>query len=68
MERVGTPALPPLQEGGSLQQPTQPSIVCALVEKGPMVPVRAGHWSRLPNRDQLLGTNAGLGSSTNRDR
>jgi hypothetical protein len=33
-----------------------------------MVPVRAGHWSRLPNRDQLLGTNAGPGSSTNRDR
>jgi hypothetical protein len=45
--------------------------VCAtlpLVEKGPMVPVHLGHWSRLPNRDPLLGTNAGPGFSTNRDR
>jgi hypothetical protein len=33
-----------------------------------MVSVRTGHWSRLPNREQLLGTNAGPGSSTNRDR
>jgi hypothetical protein len=40
----------------------------SLVEKGPMVPVHLGHWSRLPNRDPLLGTNAGPGSSTNRDR
>jgi hypothetical protein len=40
----------------------------SLVEQGPMVPVRAGHWSQLPNRDQLLRTNAGPGSSTYRDR
>jgi hypothetical protein len=39
-----------------------------LVEKGSMVPVHLGHWSRLLNRDPLLGTNAGPGSSTNRDR
>jgi hypothetical protein len=39
--------------------------ISALVEKGPMVPVYLGYWSRLPNRDQLLGTNAGPGSSTN---
>jgi hypothetical protein len=38
------------------------------VKKTPIIPVRAGHWSRLPNRDRLLGTNAGPGSSTNRDR
>jgi hypothetical protein len=38
------------------------------VEKTHIIPVRAGHWSRLPNRDQLLGTNTGPGSSTNRDR
>jgi hypothetical protein len=43
-------------------------FVITLVEKGPMVPVHLGHSSRLPNRDQLLGTNAGPGSSTNRDR
>jgi hypothetical protein len=42
--------------------------ILTLVEKEPMVPVHLGHWSRLLNRDQLLGTNAGPGSSTNRDR
>jgi hypothetical protein len=40
----------------------------SLVEKEHMVPVHLGHWSRLLNRDQLLGTNIGPGSSTNRDR
>jgi hypothetical protein len=40
----------------------------SLVQKGPMVPVHLGHRSRLPNRDPLLGTNAGPGSSMNRDR
>jgi hypothetical protein len=40
----------------------------SLVEKIPIIPVRAGHWSRLLNWDQLLGTNAGLGSSMNRDQ
>jgi hypothetical protein len=39
-----------------------------LVEKGSMVPIHLGHWSRLLNRDLLLGTNAGPGFSTNRDR
>jgi hypothetical protein len=46
-----------------------PSLrLLALVENGPIVPVHLGHRSRLPNRDPLLGTNAGPGSSTNRDR
>jgi hypothetical protein len=35
--------------------------------KRPYGPGSCGHWSRLPNRDQLLGTNAGPSSSTNRD-
>jgi hypothetical protein len=46
----------------------QISTEVTLVEKGPMVPVHLGHWSRLPNQDPLLGTNAGPGSSTNQDR
>ena len=33
-----------------------------------MVPVRLGHPSRFPNRDQPIRTNAGPGSDTNRDQ
>jgi hypothetical protein len=44
------------------------AMIRPLVENGPIVPVHLGHRSRLPNRDPLLGTNAGPGSSTNRDR
>jgi hypothetical protein len=39
---------PDVESGAALHATNQ---VQALVGKTPMVPVHAGHWSRLPNRD-----------------
>jgi hypothetical protein len=47
----------------SLSKPSRYSIqILSLVETGSMVPVYLSHWSRLLNRDPLLGTNTGPGS------
>ena len=49
-------------------RPDVSNVLSPLVENWPMVPVRLGHPSRFPNRDQPIGTNAGPGSATNRDQ
>jgi hypothetical protein len=63
--RSSTRPLHPRDHDHDHPRSLMPCSAFPLVEKGPMVPVRPGHWSWLSNRDQLLGTNAGPDSSTN---